>query len=67
MTNRKHFPAQIIRKKKELQRGESVYVASENLSAVTWMDRKSPLTVDETKAFFAVRLSMEYAVIRPRQ
>ena len=26
----------------------------------------SPLTVDETKAFFAVRLSMEYAVIRPR-
>ena len=26
----------------------------------------SPLTVDEMKAFFAVRLSMEYTVIRPR-
>jgi len=39
-TNRKHFPVQIIRKQKELRRGESVYVACENLSAVTWMDRR---------------------------
>jgi len=40
VTNRKHFPVEIIRKKKELKRGESIYVAAGNLSAVTWMDRR---------------------------
>ena len=40
LTNRKQFPQVIIGNKKNLQRGDSVYVCSENISAVMWMDRR---------------------------